>query len=978
MKLRGKRLGLLNLFTNRVKMGEQHEIIEEFHPLYRENPEAIFITDDEENILSFNQKFTSLFGYKQRDIVKFATIFFQSSNPELVHQHFQKCLKGEKTSFEIILQHKLGNEIPLQITFIPTTKYIFVICKDMSSINTFKDELIRVNDQLEDSQRMINVGIWEYDIHSNKTYWSHQMYEIMGVQKEGFSLNWDNVLTYVHSLDKKIYRDNFQKIKKEKKPLDFVHRITRDDGQERVLFVRTNPILDEEGEVSRIFGTLQDITDQADLEDKLNESEERFKSVSDRLSVGIWSYDFIEHKITFCSQGIESVLGISRDKIEAEPELWKKVIFPDDIEMIEKEYEKLINGQEIQIQYRIFDGNGNIKWIEGQTIPYLDHSGKIIRLDGIIRDTTEKVKYTESLAFLADHDFLTKLPNRRFFERRIDELINDSSKTDEKFAVLYLNLDRFKYINDTLGHEIGDKLLVCFSERMKDYLDTHTFFARIGGDEFSIIFNHMLGLRDAIKLANELISVIEEPFNIDDFELFITSSIGISMYPLDGQDSKTLLRNALAALYKAKESGRNDWQIFSPSMNVESFKLYHLERDLRKSLMNEELYLNFQPKVNTKTSKIVGAEALIRWNHPEWGIVSPGEFIPLAEENGFIFNMGDWVLKEVCESLGRWQKQGLPVVPVSVNVSPKRLLKTGFVRTVQETIQEAGIDPSLIELELTEQTIIKNTEATKNIIKELKALGVKIALDDFGTGYSSLSYLKDLDIDTLKIDKSFIDGITIQSMNDAIVKSLVSLSNEVGINIVAEGVETQEQLKFLFQHNCHQIQGYIYSKPVSATLYESLLKQEVIHPYQENVLTEAFEDRRKYYRLKLDYPLTAKMTIIKFKNKDVTLGSSKAIIEDMGVGGIKYVTNINLPVRSDMIIKFKTLILGKKVEFIGRNAWKFELDGVYEYGFEFILNQAEQDRLSLEFNKLLLQINENPLLPDSSILQEDRLNYLKS
>ncbi|MEQ2527414.1 EAL domain-containing protein [Robertmurraya yapensis] len=966
-------MGLLNLLSN--KKDTTPEVIEEFYTLFSDYPEAMFITNMDGEMITFNQRVTSLLGYKKQDTELLVSNFFQSTKSEKVRHHFHKATQGNKTSFEIAISHKSGKKIPLHITFIPSENHIFVICKNLTTVKSKETRLAQISEQLEESQKMTNIGTWAYDIGSDSPYWSKQMYEIMGVQK-GDDFNWESMLKRIHPDDRVIYSENYQKSIDEKKDVDFEHRIIRTDGQERLVFVRTNVILDEEGEVCCTFGTVQDITKKRELESKLHETEKRFKSISDRLAVGTWSYDYVGNEIVFCSKGMEEIYGFSAERFKENPLLWKEFIIPEDRKMVEDKQLLLVNGEEIHFQFRIVDRNGEFKWLEGQTIPGLDKDGKLIRYDGIVRDVTERMNYIESLAFIADHDYLTNLPNRRYAERKLKELIETAANTNVKFAVFNLNLDRFKYINDTLGQEIGDKFLVNFADRMRKYLGSDTFFARIGGDEFTIIMKNIISLENAIKMANEIIYEIEKPFYIEDFELYVTTSIGISTYPTDGKDPHTLIKNADTALYKAKEAGRNDWQIFSPSMNVESFKLYHLEKDLRKSIMNEELYVHYQPKVNPKTSKLVGAEALVRWNHPEWGIVSPGEFIHLAEENGFIFKIGDWVLKEVCETLARWKKIGLPVVPVSVNVSPKRLLKRDFVKTVQQTIHEAGIDPRLIELELTEQTIIKNTEVTKNIITELKALGVKIALDDFGTGYSSLSYLKDLDIDTLKIDKSFIDGITVENTNDAIVKSLIFLSKEININIVAEGVETKEQLNFLLQQECQQIQGYIYSKPVSATRFESLLKKDVIKPLQTSAINEAIENRRKYFRVKLDCPLTADMTIIKFKNKDVKLGSSKAIIEDMSIGGLKYVSNINLPIRNDMLIQFNTMIFGKEVQFVGKNAWKFEIDGLYEYGFEFTFNEVDRDRFAPIFNKIVLQLKESSVLPDTSILQENRLVYL--
>lgn len=969
------KMGLLNLLSPNQK--DKKKKTSDFFSLFTDNPEAIIILDFEGEIVSINKNLSSLLGYRMKEKDLLETYLFQSREHDKVRYHFHKATQGFSTSFEMSIQQKNGHALPIKIELVPSETFIFAVCKDMTAVKSYENKITRISHQLEDSQRITNIGNWQCDVKSNKIHWNKQTYKIMGISDEEFEVTSDVVLRFVHPHDKKKYRENFRFILEKKEDLDFEHRIVRADGVERVAFIRANVILDEDGEVERIFGTVQDITEVRTLELKLEESEGRFRSVADHLSVGIWSHDLIKDEMTFCSKGLGEIYAIRLDVLKEDPRAWREFIWQGDIGGLERNERLLELGEEINEQFRIVAANGQIKWLDGQIIPHLDREGNLVRLDGIVRDVTEKANYTESLAFIADHDYLTKLPNRRYNERKLQELIEISSRKNDSFSVLYLDLDRFKYLNDTFGHEIGDKFLVSFSERMQSYLGSEVFLARIGGDEFIILSNETKRLEDAMELANAIIDEVEKPFYLDGYELLVSTSIGISMYPMDGKDCRTLLRNADAALFKAKESGRNNYQVFSTSMNVESFKLYHLAKDLKKSLINEELYVEYQPKVNPKTSRIEGVEALVRWNHPEWGIVSPNEFIHLAEETGFIFKMGDWVTREVCETLGKWKKQGLPLIPVSVNVSPKRLLKADFVATLKQMIQTAEIEPSLIELELTEQTIIMNTEATKHTITELKQFGVKIALDDFGTGYSSMSYLKDLDIDTLKIDKSFIDGVTLKNANDAIVKSLIYLSKDIGINIVAEGVETREQLNFLLQQECQQIQGYIYSKPVPAKKFKSLLKKGYIKPLHTSAVAEAIKNRRKYYRISLDTPLTAEMTIVKFKNKEVKLGSSRAIIENLSLGGLKYLSNINLPIQKDMVIMITTEILGMEVKFFGCNVWKLEENDLHEYGFEFILNEVERDRLAPLFNKMLLQLKESAILPDSSVLQDKMSAYLK-
>ncbi len=567
---------------------------------------------------------------------------------------------------------------------------------------------------------------------------------------------------------------------------------------------------------------------------------------------------------------------------------------------------------------------------------------------------TEEKKHQETLDFIANHDYLTKLPNRTCFDRKLNDHISGAVAEGGQFAVFYLDLDRLNSINETLGYHIGDQLLAAFSNRLLQNLPEDTFLARIGGDEFALCIEAIEEVEDALPIARRIIKEMQRPFYIDDYELFITASIGISYYPFDGDDPLTLLKNANQALKRVKEKGNNDWQIYSSSMNIESFKMYQLERDLRKALINEEFYLVYQPKVNTETGRIEGAEALIRWKHPEWGVVSPGEFIPLAEESGAVLAMGDWVLQEVCATLSGWIRERLPVVPISVNISPKRLLRSDFVQQVKEIITAAGISPSLIEFELTEYVVIQNTEMTKKVISHLKSFGIRFALDDFGTGYSSLSYLMDLDIDTLKIDKSFIDGIGLNKANEGIIKGTLFLANELGIRTVAEGVEEHNQVSFLLQQGCPQIQGYYFSKPVETVEFKKQLRHGVIKRERNIKPLKPAENRRKYYRLPFEQLLSAEMTIIRFNNQDIKLGKSKSFIENISLGGLRYLSNIQLPTQKSLIMQFTTKIMAQEVQFTGYNVWRKEVNGYYQYGFEFIMMENEREALAPLINQITL------------------------
>lgn len=716
----------------------------------------------------------------------------------------------------------------------------------------------------------------------------------------------------------------------------------------------------DEGE-KLIFGICKELIGQKEYSSKINTLSVQLEQVQRISKTGIWNYDARTQEVTWTKQTY-SIFGVDERTFQLTLDNIFAMLHPDDGKICERMFfNAIVTGTPFSLEYRLMLENGVERTVFQTAETVLDQTGKLIRIIGIIRDITEEKKHQEMLDFIANHDFLTKLPNRTYFDRKLNEYISETLEEGGQFAVFYLDLDRLNSINETLGYHIGDQLLIAFSKRLLQILPANTFLARIGGDEFALCIETVEDVEDTLPIASRIISEMQMPFYIDDYELFITTSIGISCYPFDGADPLTLLKNARQALKKVKEKGSNDWHIYSASLNIESFKIYQLERDLRKALINQEFYLVYQPKVNTRTGRIEGAEALIRWKHPDWGVVSPGEFIPLAEENGAVLAMGDWVLQEVCETLSTWIREGHPVVPVSVNISPRRLLRSDFVQNVQDTIHAAGIDPSLIEFELTEYVIIQNTEMTKKVISQLKSFGIRFALDDFGTGYSSLSYLMDLDIDALKIDKSFIDGIGLNKANEGIVKSALFLANELGIRAVAEGVEEHHQVKFLLQQGCLQIQGYYFSKPVETAVFKKQLQYGVLKRKRNTKLTKPVENRRKYYRLPFAEPLSTEMTIIRFNNHDIKLGKSKSLIEDISLGGLRYLSEIQLPVQKSLIIQFTAVILEQKVQFTGYNVWRKEVNGYYQYGLELIITEKEREKLAPLINQLRVTVTSRDL-----------------
>lgn len=441
------------------------------------------------------------------------------------------------------------------------------------------------------------------------------------------------------------------------------------------------------------------------------------------------------------------------------------------------------------------------------------------------QELTERKRVEEILRYLAYHDTLTDLPNRTLFNDRLSVALSQAKRNNGNFAVMFLDLDYFKMVNDTLGHDVGDRLLKGIASKLSNLLRKGDTISRIGGDEFTILLHGINQLEDAALVAQKIIDTLREPWVVGVHEFHITTSIGIAFYPNDGEDQETLIKNADAAMYQAKQNGRNNFQFYTPAMNARAIYRLELENHLRKALERDEFIIYYQPQVEISTGLIMGIEALIRWQHPEWGLISPAEFIPIAEDTGLILSIGEWVIQTACYQAKAWQDLGFPPIRISVNLSARQFQQPNLVLKVADILSKTGLDPRWLELEITESIAMKDVEFTGKMLFELRKMGITIAIDDFGTGYSSLSYLKRLPIDIIKIDRSFIRDITTDPDDASIVSTIIVLARNLKMQVIAEGVETEEQLTFLRKQKCDQMQGYLFSKPLPAQNLENIFLQ---------------------------------------------------------------------------------------------------------------------------------------------------------
>ena len=468
------------------------------------------------------------------------------------------------------------------------------------------------------------------------------------------------------------------------------------------------------------------------------------------------------------------------------------------------------------------DGSESI--IEDSAAPIRDRSGALTGAVIVFHDVSMSRSIVDEMKHLAEHDVLTDLPNRLLLKDRITQALGAAHRNGTPIALLFLDLDQFKHINDSLGHPVGDKLLQAVAIRLTGCMRSTDTASRQGGDEFVVLLPEIKHAADAGNMARKMLAALSESFAIDRHSLHVTASIGISTYPQDGEDAEILMKNADTAMYQAKEKGRNNYQFFKKEMNQRAVNRHSLQGGLHEALLNNQFVLYYQPKINLSTGAMSGLEALVRWNHPTLGLIAPMEFLLVAEDCGLIVPIGRWVLKETCRQVQEWVAAGLFVAPVAVNVSSLEFRSEGFLDNVRATLMETGLDPSALELELTETVLMQHAEGTLSVLRTLKAIGVRLAVDDFGTGYSSLSYLKQFPIDSLKIDQSFVQDITSRTDDVPIVRAVITMAKSLRHRVVGEGVETEAQVAFLRAHGCDEAQGYYFSKPLIAERFVELLK----------------------------------------------------------------------------------------------------------------------------------------------------------
>ncbi|TMH75890.1 MAG: EAL domain-containing protein [Betaproteobacteria bacterium] len=712
------------------------------------------------------------------------------------------------------------------------------------------------------AQRIAQLGNWSLDSETGEMTWSAEMNRTFGNAATSTAQRYEDFLRNIHPKDRRVLEQALQQAVTTGQDSDMEHRIVTRDGMTR--WVHT--IVHRSQEASKVVlnGTIRDITERklavlrltvehgvTQLVAGATDPNEIMPGIIEAIGTGLsfecgshWSLDK-DGALLQCTAS----WGENAPAIAEFLALTKKMSVPSGVDLPGRAWaghEPLVltdvgseqgfsrttaalqAGLHGALALPIVAAGRNFGVIElfsAGTIQPDDALMQLLKsLSAQIGQSFQRRLAEDQLRFIATHDSLTDLPNRSLFNERLRHALHQGTRYTRGIAVMFIDMDRFKVVNDSLGHSAGDRLLQDSAKRLAECLRESDTVARLGGDEFVVMIENFTAPKDAIAVAQKALASLAKPFFVDGQEFLMSASIGISTFPDDGKDAETLLKNADIAMYRAKDQGRNNYQFYSAQMNKHTFERLAMESSLRRAVERSEFQLHYQPKLDLRTGAIAGVEALVRWQHPDWGMVSPAQFIPLAEETGLIVQIGEWVLRAACEQNKRWRDQGIPPLRVAVNLSARQFAQKTLLSDIAKTIAQSGLTPDCIELEITESLVMTNPEHATETLHKLKTMGISLSIDDFGTGYSSLAYLKRFPIDCIKIDRSFIKDIPTEADDMAITRGVIALGHSLRLKVVAEGVETVEQQDFLRSNDCDEMQGYLFSKPLPAEEVTALLK----------------------------------------------------------------------------------------------------------------------------------------------------------
>jgi diguanylate cyclase (GGDEF)-like protein/PAS domain S-box-containing protein len=817
--------------TERKRAEEKLRESEERHrAVVEQSVEGIYLFDphDEGRILESNEAFEHLLGYPSTELLGMTVYDFIAHEHRDVERNVERDHRERRRhKGERKYRRKDGKLLDVEVSaaVIPYRGEEAVCCvvHDITERKDAEEKLRRSEVSLADAQRIAQLGSWEWEVTTGEVSWSDETYRIYGYEPKEFVPTLEKLMELVHPQDRELVNKNREGALYRAKPYDFEHRIVRPNGEVRVVHRRAQVYFDEEGEPSRMVGTVHDITEQKEAEEALRESEERFRTAFEDAPIGV-ALVGLDRSHLRVNRAYCRMLGYSEEELLETPH--PEIVHPDDREdSTDRIQEILEEGAEpYALERRYLHADGHAVWSLSNLSLIRDSEGEPSHFICLHQDITERKELEERLEHQAFHDSLTDLPNRALFLDRLGHALGRTRREDGPVAVLLMDLNRFKVINDSLGHDAGNAVLVEVAERVRNSVSPEDTVGRIFGDEFAVLLEAPSDAKEVQRVAGRIQDRLGAPFSVEGQEVFVSPSIGITLCETTEDRPEEVLRRADLAMYAAKR-GKAECQVYSPSMEARVAERMDLEGDLRRAIEREEFEVHYQPIIDLQSGEVVAIEALARWRHSERGLVDAEEFIEIAEETGLIRPIGKLVVEEACRQFREWGERYPERAPLlSVNLSASQFVQQPDL--VPEALEETGLEASALQLEITERAVMDDVEFAIDKLKELKDLGASLAIDDFGMGYSCLYHLKHMPIDFLKIDRSFIVGLGEDQGDEAIVSGTVGLAHALGVIAVAEGVETADQYAMLKELGCDLAQGYYFAKPLPSEAMEKLLTED--------------------------------------------------------------------------------------------------------------------------------------------------------
>jgi diguanylate cyclase (GGDEF)-like protein/PAS domain S-box-containing protein len=818
------------LLLARLRRVERDLGLERVHldELFETSLQAKALVDTEGRVLRVNSRFTLMFGYDAGEIR--GRPIDELLAPSQRHRDAPtvggQMLVGAQVSFESVYRSKDGPLVDVAVVCTPVMLAgrqvaAFLIYRDLTAPRQI-DAAFR---RLETAVETMQLGVTVTDLGGRVVYTNPADAAMHGYTVEEL-IGRDVRIFATPGTERRMSGQQIQQIRTWRRETINVRR----DGTQFPVQLMSDVVRNAIGDPIGVVTTCEDITQRQMAERAMRESQERYSLAVRGANDGLWDWNLATNEV-FYSVRWKSMLGYGEAEIAGDPEAWLSRVHPDDVARVKADLaaHRDDRSSHFENEHRLRHRDGTYHWVQARGIAERDPEGKPYRIAGSLTDISQRKAVEEQLAQGALYDSLTGLPNRAFLTDLLQRAISRRKRQkDYAFATLFVDLDRFKVVNDSLGHSAGDQLLMEVARRLGECVRPGDVVARLGGDEFCVLVDDVTDSSDSTRVAERILTALKAPVHVDGRDVFTTASIGIAV--TDGLilEPEQLLRNADTAMYRAKAHGKARFEVFDRGMHERAVALLQLETDLRHALDQEQFRLVYMPVVALETKQITGFEALVRWEQPERGLVPPAEFLPLAEEMGLILPLGRWVLREACRRMASWVEHfpNVPELSVSVNLSAKQLHQTDFAHQVAEVLRETGLKPNRLKFEISEAVLMDDPDLHLGVVRELSELGVQVQVDDFGTGSSSLNYLSRFHVDTLKIDRSFVNTLGDHLEKSAVVQAIITLARDLRIRVVAEGIETTQQSDRLIRLRCERGQGYLYSQPVDAEQATVLLREQ--------------------------------------------------------------------------------------------------------------------------------------------------------